>query len=57
MISMATVNIEICVRKKTMKISAEIEINVDTLDQDLSYGEILAGRPEACLVKNIFFYA
>ena len=26
------------------------------LDQDLSYGAILAGRPGAWLVKKIFFY-
>ena len=31
MISMATVNTDISVRKNTMKISAEIKINVETL--------------------------
>ena len=32
------------------------KMNINTLDRDLSYGEILAGRPGAWPVKKIFFY-
>ena len=54
-INVSTVLVKIIKREKIVKLATD-QTFLAKLDQDFIYGEILAGRPGAWLVKKKMFY-